>query len=121
MKNKKKIIACVAGGCLAGILNGLFGSGGGTLVVPFMTEYLKIDEKKAHATAIFIIIFFTAVSLIFYGFNSFLDVKLSLWVSVGGLVGGLVGAKLLTKLSSGVIRKIFGFFMIIAAVRMVFK
>ena len=121
MKKKKKIIVCLIVGCLAGILNGLFGSGGGTFVVPFMTEYLKIDDKKAHATAIFIILFFTLISLIFYGINSFLDLRQSLWVSLGGLTGGLIGAKLLSKLSSGIVRKIFGSFMIIAALRMVFK
>ncbi len=121
MKNKKRYLIYILGGVLSGFLNGLFGSGGGTLIVPFMTEFLKLEEHKAHATAILIILSFTLVSLFFYGMNSFLDLKLSLWVSTGGVVGGFVGAKLLAKLSSKAIRKTFGAFMIIAAVRMVMK
>ncbi|MBE7039171.1 MAG: sulfite exporter TauE/SafE family protein [Ruminococcaceae bacterium] len=121
MKNKKRYMIYFTGGLLSGFLNGLFGSGGGTLLVPFMTECLNVEEHKAHATAILIISSFTIVSLIFYGMNSFLDLKLTLWVSAGGIAGGFIGAKLLAKLSANVIRKIFGIFMIIAAVRMVMK
>lgn len=107
------------GGIVAGFLNGLFGSGGGTVIVPFMTELLDVEEQKAHATAILIILGFTIVSLFFYGAKNYLDWKLALIVSGGGVIGGLIGAKLLSKLSGGVIRKIFGAFMIVAAVRMV--
>ena len=121
MKKKKRYLIYITGGILAGFLNGLFGSGGGTLIVPFLTECLDIEERKAHATAILIIFSFTAISLIFYGMNSFLDIKLASWVSLGGLAGGFTGAKLLSKLSGNVIRKIFGIFMIIAAIRMVMK
>ncbi|MBR2500514.1 MAG: sulfite exporter TauE/SafE family protein [Clostridia bacterium] len=118
---KNKIWVSIIGGLIAGFLNGLFGSGGGTLVVPFMTELLGVSVKKAHATAILIISAFTVVSLIFYGMNSMLDYKLALYVSAGGVVGGFLGAKLLPKISDNVIRKIFGAFMIIASIRMVFK
>ena len=116
---KNKIFLQLIVGFVAGLCNGLLGSGGGTIIVPFMTECLNTDEEKAHATAVFIVIFITAVSLIFYGFNSFLDYKLALIVSVGGVAGGIVGAKLLIKLPKQIIRKIFGFIMILAACKMV--
>ncbi len=121
MKQKKKRTLWIAavGGLTAGFLNGLFGSGGGTVIVPFLEEFLDQDEHKAHATAILIILCFTLVSLIFYGMRDHLDYWLALKVSAGGVVGGLVGAKLLKRLSGGVIRKIFGACMILAAVRMV--
>lgn len=116
----KKLFLCAAGGILSGFFNGLFGSGGGTLIVPFLEKFLKLDPKKSHATAILIILGFTLVSLLFYGFSGSLDYSLALKVSVGGVIGGLLGAKLLSRLSFGSIHKIFGLFMIIAAVRMVF-
>lgn len=107
------------GGLFAGFLNGLFGSGGGTVIVPFLEEGLDQDEHTSHATAILIILCFSLVSLFFYGQKQQLDYMLAVWTSVGGVVGGLIGAKLLKKLSGGVIRKIFGAFMILAALRMV--
>jgi len=119
MKRKNNFMINMIGGLSAGFLNGLFGSGGGTLIVPFMTEFLGVEERKSHATAILIISAFTVVSLVFYGLNSLLDYKMAIWVSSGGVVGGFVGAKLLSKLSNKVIRKTFGVFMIIAAIKMV--
>ncbi len=118
--HKKSLFLCAAGGITAGFFNGLFGSGGGTVIVPFLEKFLQLDPKKSHATAIFIISGFTAVSLFFYGFSSQLDFPLAWKVSLGGVVGGFLGAKLLSRLSFAAIHKIFGLFMLIAAVRMVF-
>ena len=117
IKNKKLLTA--VGGLTAGFLNGLFGSGGGTVIVPFLEEFLDQNEHTSHATAILIILSFTIVSLLFYGYRNHLNFKLALTVSSGGVVGGFLGAKLLKKLSGNVIRKIFGSFMILAAIRMV--
>ncbi len=116
---KHKLIVSAIGGIVAGFLNGLFGSGGGTVIVPFLEEFLDQDEHKAHATAILIILCFTVLSLFFYGFQNHLNLSLALRVSAGGVFGGLIGAKLLKKLSGPALRKIFGAFMIVAAVRMV--
>ena len=117
---KKNLWLCAIGGITAGFFNGLFGSGGGTGIVPFSEKFLGLDPKKSHATAIFIISGFTAVSLIFYLFSSKTDFSLALKVSAGGVFGGFLGAKFLNKLSFSAIHKIFGLFMIAAAVRMVF-
>ena len=114
-----KIFLSTVGGLLAGFFNGLFGSGGGTIIVPFLEEFLDQDEHTSHATAILIILFFSVVSLFFYGQKNYLNYSLAIYVSLGGVVGGLVGAKALKKLSGPTIRKIFGGFMLIAAVRMV--
>ena len=119
-KNKRHNLICALGGIISGFLNGLFGSGGGTIVVPFLEIFLKLDPKKSHATAILIIFVFTLVSLCFYGFSGRLDFLLALKVSLGGVFGGLIGAKFLNRLSFSSIHKIFGCFMIIAAARMVF-
>lgn len=108
------------GGLVTGFLNGLFGSGGGTVIVPFMEEVLNTDEHKSHATAILIIFCYTLVSLFFYAKGKKLDLALAVKVSLGGIAGGILGARLLKKLSGKAIRKIFGIFMIAAAVRMFF-
>ncbi|MGN1059633.1 MAG: TSUP family transporter [Clostridia bacterium] len=74
---------------------------------------------KKRITFIVFLCAIVAASLFFYGWRSHLDYMLALKVSVGGVIGGLIGAKLLKKLSGNVIRKIFGAFMILAALRMV--
>lgn len=57
-KNKFKKYICYAMiGVTSGVLNGLFGAGGGCVVVPAMEKFLDMDEKKSHATAIAVIFF----------------------------------------------------------------
>jgi uncharacterized membrane protein YfcA len=113
-------IKCFFIGIITGALNGLFGSGGGTIVVPAMVRFLDIDQHKAHATAISIILPLTIVSSIFYIKGHFADWNLILKTSVGGIAGGYVGAKLLKVIPSKYLSKIFGAFMIFASIRMVF-
>lgn len=106
-------------GMVTGFANGLFGSGGGTIVVPCMERIMNITAHKSHATAIAIILPLSILSMFIY-FRS-VDI---LWteailVSLGGAVGGLTGAKLLKKISGKWLHKIFGLFMLAAAVRMI--
>lgn len=108
-------------GIVTGFANGLFGSGGGTIVVPAMERFLQIEEHKAHATALAVILPLSVLSLGIYLWKTGVgDVwQIALSASAGGLIGGIVGAKLLRKVSGVWLHRIFGGFMIAAAVRMV--
>lgn len=107
-------------GCFTGFINGVFGSGGGTLLVPILNNILKVEEHKSHATALAIIVFLTSASSVVYVSRGTYDVNLTLKVAAGSIVGGIVGAKLLCKLTGKFLRISFGLIMIIAALRMVF-
>ena len=52
----KKYTRHILIGLVTGVLTGLFGAGGGSIVVPAMEIFLDMDEKKSHATAIAIIL-----------------------------------------------------------------
>ena len=108
-------------GTVTGFANGLFGSGGGTIVVPAMERFLDVEEHKAHATAIAVILPLSVLSLLIYlwktGLGEVWDI--ALWASAGGLAGGFVGAKLLSRISGIWLHRIFGGFMIAAAVRLI--
>ncbi|NLK36994.1 MAG: sulfite exporter TauE/SafE family protein [Epulopiscium sp.] len=106
-------------GLVTGFANGLFGSGGGTIVVPCMERYLDTEEHKAHATAISIILPLSLLSIGIYLWKTDVLWKSALWASVGGVVGGFVGARLLNRLSGIWLHRIFGVCMIAAAVRMI--
>jgi len=107
-------------GIVSGLANGLFGSGGGSIIVPGMQRFLNIPQHKTHATAIAIILPLTIVSAIVYLRMARAEWSIIFWVSVGGAVGGFIGARLLNKISGNLLHKIFGAFMIVAAVRMIF-
>ncbi|WP_330586248.1 sulfite exporter TauE/SafE family protein [Romboutsia sp. CE17] len=107
-------------GLFTGFINGVFGSGGGTLLVPILNNILKVEEHKSHATALAIIIFLSATSSVIYISRGTYDVKLTIQAAIGSIIGGIIGAKLLCKVTGRFLRISFGVIMIIAALRMVF-
>ena len=106
-------------GVITGFCNGLFGSGGGTVAVPCMEKFLDVEEHKAHATAIAIILPLSVVSGLIYFYGTDIPAKQTLIACIGGLPGGYIGAKLLGKIKGRSLHIIFGIFMLIGGVRMV--
>ncbi|WP_455539974.1 sulfite exporter TauE/SafE family protein [Terrisporobacter sp.] len=107
-------------GIFTGFINGVFGSGGGTLLVPILNNILKVEEHKSHATALAIIIFLSITSSVVYISKGTLDIKLTIQAAIGSIIGGIIGAKLLCKVNGKFLRIGFGIVMIIAAFRMIF-
>lgn len=122
MKEEKKgfTIKNTLIGLITGFINGSFGSGGGTILVPILNDVIKIEEHKSHATALFIIFFFTGASSAIYIINGTYDFNLTWKVALGSIVGGIVGAKLLSRVTGKFLRVTFGIIMIIASIRMMF-
>jgi len=115
-QNKIKLLLI---GIVIGLVNGLFGSGGGTIAVPALVILLGLDQHKAHATAISIIFPLSIISSFLYFRHDNLNLRLAQLVALGGIIGSYIGAKSLTKVPTNILRKIFGIFMIIAAIRMI--
>ena len=108
---------CALVGAAAGFLNGLFGAGGGTVVVPLL-EHSGLEAKKAHATSIAVILPLSLVSALLY-----LRGIAAPWGEAAallplGIVGAVVGAKLLLRVDNRLLRKIFGVLILASAVRL---
>lgn len=115
---KRKYLKFIFVGIVTGLANGLFGSGGGMIVVPAMIMLLGMEEHKAHATAIFIILPLSLVSMYLYISNSYINWDITWKVMLGGVAGGYIGARLLNLLPTYVLRKVFAVFIIAAALKM---
>lgn len=112
----KKKGSYIATGLLAGLLNGLFGSGGGVAVVPLL-EHAGVTAKKAHATSIAIIASLSLVSSLVYFQNGSIDFMSALAYLPYGIAGALLGAWLLKKIPTKLLKRLFGAVMIVAAIR----
>ncbi len=115
-----KKIYLVLTGVITGAANGFFGGGGGMIVVPLLTFLLKLETKKAHATAIAIILPISVVSAMVYFLKGGFDFSAGLPSGTGVIVGGIAGAWLLGKLSSELITRIFAVVMLAAGIKLLF-
>lgn len=102
----------IGGGLLIGFVNGFFGGGGGMLCVPLLEKVLNEPTKKAHATAILIILPISIASAIMYLINGYFSLYGTLATSGGVIAGGALGALLLKKLPSFIVGIIFSLMMI---------
>ena len=106
-------------GLVSGVLNGMFGAGGGLAAVPLIEKLLKTEAKKAHATSIAIIMPLSLISAFLYLRGEFFSFDEALKFVPFGIVGAIAGGILLKKISNIWLRRIFGVVLIISAIKMV--
>jgi len=107
-------------GLISGMVNGLLGIGGGTILIPAMIFLLGEKQHKAHGTSLAIILPTAVISALIYYFHDNLDINLTLKVVSGAVIGGYIGAKLMNRIPAKSLKKLFGIFMVVAGLRMVF-
>jgi len=113
----KKIII----GFIAGIISGMFSAGGGLILVPVFVYILKLDERKARATALFCILPMVLVTAIIYSQNNFMNWELGLKCAIGGIIGGIIGSKLLNKIPTKYLKIFFIAFLFYAGINIIIK
>jgi len=106
----------------AGIFAGLFGKGGGIVIVPLLISVFKYDPKQAAATSLAALQLPVGLpSVIIYANSGHLNLVFAGLIALGILAGAFFGSKLGVKLPSAIFKKVFSFFLLIVAVYMVFK
>lgn len=118
-KKRARQAALALAGLIIGAVNGIFGAGGGMLAVPALTFIAGLDVKKAHATAIVVILPLCAVSALVYGLRGSFDMGIVAPTCIGVAAGGILGALLLKKLNTDALCFVFYALMLIAGIRMI--
>lgn len=112
----KKVII----GLLAGVISGLFSTGGGMILVPAFIHLLNVDDTKARGTSVFCILPMVITSSFFYYKGNFIDWKIACLCAIGGTIGGYIGAKLLKRLPVKVMKIAFVIFLAYVSYKMIF-
>ena len=118
-KTKQKKWWTALGGLAAGFLNGLFGAGGGMVIVP-MLERAGFEEVKSHAMSVSVILPICVLSSAIYLYNGHVALQDALPYLPWMLGGSLIGAWLLPRCSARLLHIVFGLLVHWAAVRMGF-
>ncbi|MCL2540224.1 MAG: sulfite exporter TauE/SafE family protein [Firmicutes bacterium] len=115
----KTVALSLGAGILIGFANGFFGGGGGMICVPLLL-LIGLSTKRAHATAMLVILPVSIASGIIYITKGFFDLNTMLYVLAGCIAGGIIGAVLLKKLNVLVTQYLFALVVIAAGIRIVF-
>lgn len=107
-------------GALAGVANGFFGAGGGMVLVPLFTRWIKMEDKTAFATSLAVIFPLSVVSVIIYMIKGSADFGAALPYLIGGLVGGTAGGKIFRRVSARFLHILFALLIIYGGVRSLF-
>lgn len=109
----------IVAGILAGAANGLFGAGGGLFLVPLLISWVGLEEKRAFATSVAIILPLSIVSYILFclqGGNVWQDA----WPYLsGGILGGLLSAQFFKKIPTLWLHRLFGVLILYGGIKAV--
>lgn len=106
-------------GIVAGLISGLFSTGGGMILVPAFNYLLKMNSVESRATSITCILPMVITSGILYYKNNYINWNISFLVAIGGIIGGYVGSKFLNKIPEWLFNLSFGIFIIYIAFKMI--
>ena len=118
---KKRALILMGFGVGAGLLSGLFGLGGGIIIVPGLMFALKMDQRLAHGTSLGGVFLISCASFVTYWSHDEVDWHVVLWLAIGSVCGSLIGARLLATLSKRTLTISFIAVLVIAGVRMFFN
>jgi len=103
-------------GLIAGLLSGLFGVGGGTVIVPLLVLFLHFNQRLGAGTSLAAIVPTATVGVISYAVNGSVAWIPALILAAGAVVGAQIGTRLLPKISQTVLRWFFVGFLVIVIV-----
>jgi uncharacterized protein len=104
-------------GIIAGVLSGLFGIGGGLIIVPFLITFLKFKTKKAFGTSLGALLLPVGLPGVILYYNSGnLNIGYAIPVAFGLLLGAIIGAKITISLPTILVKRIYSIFLLIISI-----
>lgn len=116
-----KEIMFVLVGVLGGAMSGLFGIGGGIVIIPALVFLAGFTQHEAQGTtlAIFLLPVGILAAMRYYK-GGHVHINISLLICLGFVIGSLLGANMAESLSNIVLRRAFGVFLLAMSVYMIF-
>jgi uncharacterized membrane protein YfcA len=113
------VLTFLAVGLVAGVLSGLFGIGGGIMIIPSLIFLAKFPTKLAIGTSLGAMLLPVGLlgALTYYQDGN-LNPKGSLLIGLGLFLGAYVGARLAQQLSGVTLQRMFAVFLLVVAVRL---
>lgn len=105
-------------GVTAGALGGMFGIGGGVVVVPGLVLWMGFSQHRAGGTSVATIIASASAALISFAVENSIDWRAAAYITIGAVVGAAVGARVMHLIPAKVLTRAFSILLVIVAIRM---
>ena len=119
------IIQCILTGVFAGILSGIFGIGGGVVIVPALVFLFRMPQLTATATSLVALLMPVGVLAVWeyhrVGAIGSSQIKWGFVISIGLFFGAFLGARIAPHLPESVLRKGFALLLVLVAGKLWFK
>lgn len=112
------MLRAVGVGLAAGFLSGLFGVGGGILIVPALVLVMGLDQRLAHGTSLAAVLPIALASLVGYWTEGEVDWPVALWLALGAVLGAVIGTRLLRMLPHRALAFAFCGLLVVTALRL---
>ena len=117
---RRPLLPLVAIGVGAGLLSGLFGVGGGIILVPAMVLLIGFGQHRAQATSLAAIVPIAVVGALIFGGAESVDLLAAALLVAGSLLGVQAGAKVMHGMSDQRLTRVFAIFLVVVALGMLF-
>lgn len=109
----------LATGVLAGVLSGIFGIGGGLLIVPALIFFGKMSQRTAVGTSLGALLLpVGALGVYAYWREGNVDLKAAAWIALGMFVGAYGGATLALMVNESFMKRVFAVLLVLVAGRL---
>lgn len=113
-----RVVPVMLIGLGAGLLAGMFGVGGGILIVPMLVVVMKFDQRFANGTSLAALVPIAVSNIFTYWAHGHIDWHLAGFIVIGALAGAVLGTHLLQIINRRALALIFSSVMIFAAIRL---
>lgn len=120
-KNRNEKLGAALAGAAAGVANGLFGAGGGMLLLPLLTRLTDLSEHACFANSVCIILPMSLVSAGVYLLRGGEFAAQSIGYLIGGAVGGVAAGLLLRHLPTKLLHRALGVFILWGGLRLLLR
>ncbi|MBP7215665.1 MAG: sulfite exporter TauE/SafE family protein [Candidatus Omnitrophica bacterium] len=108
-------------GLVAGVLGGMFGLGGGIVLIPAMVYLFGLTQHQAQGTTLAIMIPpIGLLAALKYYYSGNVKLGMAAFICVGFFIGGLIGAQLVQNLPGPLLKRLFGVFLLFVSWQMIF-
>jgi uncharacterized protein len=119
--NATAIIILLSVGLAAGYLSGLVGIGGGLVIVPVLVLALSYSQQLAQGTTLFMFLFPIGIlGVMQYYKSGNVDWKAAALIALPFMIGSYYGSKLALTIDQAMLKKIFGSFIILIGLKLIF-